>query len=155
MWWNGRMETDRAPGPEAAALAGELRPVLARLSRRLRQQADPVDLTRSQINVLVRLERDGPATVSGLARAEGVRPQSMGATISALEGAGLLRRAPHPDDGRKTAISLTDAAREQFAAHRLAKEDWLQRTLARELDPDELARLRDALALLARIADAA
>jgi DNA-binding MarR family transcriptional regulator len=148
------METDRAAGPEAAALAGELRPVLARLSRRLRQQADPVDLTGSQINVLVRLERDGPATVSGLARAEGVRPQSMGATVAALEAAGLLRRDPDPADGRKAPLSLTPEAREQFAAHRLAKEDWLQRAMARELDADELARLRDALALLARIADA-
>ncbi|EQD59024.1 MarR family transcriptional regulator, partial [mine drainage metagenome] len=60
---------------------------------RLREQAHPGDVTWSQMSVLGRLERDGPATVTRLARAEGVRPQSMGATVSVLLGAGLLRGA--------------------------------------------------------------
>ena len=46
-----------------------------------------------------RLEKDGPATASSLARAEGMRPQSMGAVVAALESAGLMRGAPDPTDG--------------------------------------------------------
>ncbi len=129
----------------------DLRGVLGRLNRRLRQQADVGDLTRSQLNVISHLERKGPTTVSDLARAEGMRPQSMGATVAALEDAGFLRRDPHPADRRKTAISLTDSAREQIAASRLVRQDWLQRALSRELTDEELEQVHRAVGLLSRI----
>ena len=61
----------------AATVAGALRVVVGQLVRRLREQAHPGAVTWSQMSVLGRLERDGPATVTRLARAEGVRPQSM------------------------------------------------------------------------------
>ena len=129
----------------------DLRGVLGRLNRRLRQQADVGDLTRSQLNVISHLERKGPTTVSDLARAEGMRPQSMGATVAALEDAGFLRRDHHPADRRKTAISLTDSAREQIAASRLVRQDWLQRALSRELTDEELEQVHRAVGLLSRI----
>ena len=135
----------------SAQVAAELRGVLGRLNRRLRQQADVGDLTRSQLNVISRIEREGPATVSDLARAEGVRPQSMGATVSALEEAGYLRRDPDPADRRKSAISLTETAREQITASRLIRQDWLQRALNRELTGEELEQVHQAVALLTRI----
>ncbi|WP_138444782.1 MarR family winged helix-turn-helix transcriptional regulator [Sinomonas susongensis] len=135
----------------AAQVAVDLRGVLGRLNRRLRQQADVGDLTRSQLNVISHLERKGPTTVSDLARAEGMRPQSMGATVAALEDAGFLRRDPHPADRRKTAISLTDSAREQIAASRLVRQDWLQRALSRELTDEELEQVHRAVGLLSRI----
>ena len=81
-----------------AELAGELRVTLSKLSRRLREQAHAADLTGAQKSALLRLERDGPATVTTLARAEGVRPQSMGATVGALESMGLLAGSPDPAD---------------------------------------------------------
>ena len=73
--------TDRSSPPPsdlAAALAGDLRSLVAQLRRRFREQAILCEFTPSQIAVLLRLEREGPATVSALARAEGMRPQSMG-----------------------------------------------------------------------------
>ncbi|MGN6403415.1 MarR family winged helix-turn-helix transcriptional regulator [Sinomonas sp.] len=132
-------------------MAADLRALLRHVNRRLRQQADFGDLTRSQLNVLSLLEREGPATVSDLARAEGVRPQSMGATVAALEEAGLVRREPDPADRRKSSISLSEVAREQIAAKRLVRQDWLQRALSRELSPGELERVSEALVLLSRI----
>src|SRR6202162_2824390 len=93
----------------AAALAGELRVLIGKLKRGLRDQARLGDRTWSQVSVLSRLERECPATVTALARAEGVRPQSMGATISALEAAGFVSGAPDPADGRQTILSLTTA----------------------------------------------
>jgi DNA-binding MarR family transcriptional regulator len=134
-------------------LAGELRVLIGKLSRRLREQANPGDFTWSQKSVLIRLEREGPATVTTLARAEGVRPQSMGATVSTLEQAGLVTGSPDPADGRQTILSLTAKCREWIRATRAAKEDWLFRAIQAKLAPDEQDELARALALLNRLAD--
>ncbi len=142
--------------PDAArtsALAGELRVVLGKLSRRLREQGQAEDLTSAQKSVLIRLEREGPATVSNLARAESVRPQSVGATVAALESAGLVRGAPDPADGRQTLLSLTGACRKWIKASRAAREDWLFRAVQANLSPREQAELARAVALLQRLAD--
>jgi DNA-binding MarR family transcriptional regulator len=141
------------PAERATSLASELRIVVGRLSRRLREQARIGDLTWSQVSVLGRLERDGPATVSGLARAEGVKSQSMGATVSALEAAGLIHGKPDPADGRQTILSLTDACREMVAASRAAREDWLDRAIHLRLSPEEQEELGRAVELLKRLAD--
>jgi DNA-binding MarR family transcriptional regulator len=138
----------------ALALAGELRLLISQLKHRLREEAHPGNFTWSQISVLIRLERDGPATVSALARAEGVRQQSMGATISALEAGGLVSGSPDPSDGRRIILSLTEPCRELIKATRAAKEDWLFRAIQTKFSPDEQEKLAAALELLKRIADA-
>ncbi len=86
----------REPETGAVAMAGELRRLIGNLSRRLREQAQPGDCTWSQKSVILRWEREGPATVTTLAKAEGVRPQSMGATVATLAAAGMIaeRRTP-------------------------------------------------------------
>ncbi|EQD71944.1 MarR family transcriptional regulator [mine drainage metagenome] len=137
----------------AVAVAGELRVVVGKLIRRLREQARPGDFTWSQMSVLGRLERDGPATVTTLARAEGVRPQSMGATVSVLEGAGLVRGAADPADGRQTILSLTPACREMIKASRAAREDWLFRAIRTNLATAEQEELANAVELLKRLVD--
>jgi DNA-binding MarR family transcriptional regulator len=141
-----------SPHTDTARVAGELRVALAALARRLREQADEMDLTRSQSSVLLRLERDGPATATALARAEGVRPQSMAKIVQVLDAAGLVSGAPDPKDGRKTLLSLTDAAREEFRTGRLAKTDWLTKALDTALSDEEIEALGAAAPLLARLA---
>src|ERR1700759_3273875 len=123
--------------PQLAALAGEVRVAISKLVRRAREQVSAGDFTNSQKSVLLRLERDGPATVTALARAEGVRPQSMGATISALEAAGHVTGSPDPGDGRQTILSITNASRAWIRAGREAREDWLFRALRANLSPQE------------------
>src|ERR1700761_738121 len=115
---------DGPPPSHAVALAQELRAFAGKLRRRLRDQADAGDLTPSQTAVLLRLESDGPATTSSLARAEGMRPQSMGAVIAALEQAGWVVGAPDPADGRQTLLSLTDHCRSWLEQGRAARQDW-------------------------------
>ena len=137
----------------ASALAGELRILISQLRHRLREQTHLGDYTWSQTSVIIRLERDGPATVSALARAEGVRQQSMGATISTLEAAGLVKGSPDPADGRQTILSLTDACLEMIRASRAAKEDWLFHAIQTKLSPAEQEQLATDLELLKRIAD--
>ena len=144
---------DNPDATRGFVLAGELRVVLGKLSRRLRGQGHVGDLTPSQTSVLIRLEREGPATVSTLARAESVRPQSLGATVDSLRAAGLVTGAPDPADGRQTLLSLTPACRERIRASRAAKEDWLGRALQANLSPEEQAELTRAVELLRRLAD--
>ncbi len=147
---------DRPNEPEtiaATALSAELRAIVGKLKRRLREQADVGDLTPSQVSTLLRLERDGPATTSSLARGEGMRPQSMAVVVAALEAAGLVGGAPDPSDRRQTLLSLTDQCRAWFQEGRAARQDWLARTIRAHLSTDEQARLAAAVELLNRLVD--
>ncbi|MGG1947403.1 MarR family transcriptional regulator [Trinickia sp. NRRL B-1857] len=139
--------------PSAASLAGELRISLGKLIRRLREQAHPGDFTSAQKSVLLRLDRDGPATVSALARAESVRPQSMRITVAGLEAMGAINGKPDPTDGRQTLIDLTPGFRKTLKESRAAKEDWLVRALQAQLSPKEQSELAAAVKLLQRLAD--
>ncbi|MFT3905178.1 MAG: MarR family transcriptional regulator [Steroidobacteraceae bacterium] len=144
----GDAETSRT-----LALAGELRRVLGKLSRRLREYSHPQDLTPTQMAVIGRLEREGPATATALARAERMRPQSMGACVAVLQAAGLVAGAPDPADGRQILLSLTPACRELIKDERSARQDWLVQALRQHLAPDEQARLTASVELLRRLAD--
>jgi DNA-binding MarR family transcriptional regulator len=137
----------------AEDLAQELRALLGKLKRRLREQAHVGDLTPSQVSVLLRLEKDGPATASSLARAEGMRPQSIGPVIAALETAGFVSGAPDPTDGRQTILSLTEACRKWAQEGRAARQDWLCRTIQTRLSPQEQKGLTAAVELLRRLVD--
>jgi DNA-binding MarR family transcriptional regulator len=136
---------------EPAPLAADLRAVLGRLVRRLR--AERRDLSLSQVTVLARLDRKGPAGISDLAASERVRPQSMAATVAALVAAGLVARHADPDDRRRVLIALTDAGRKTLAADRRRREDWLANAIRRDLSERERRVLAEAAALLGRLAD--
>ena len=136
----------------ALAMASDLRILIGQLKRRLREEATLGDFTPSQIAVLRRLHDDGPATVTALARAEGVRSQSMGATVAALEAAGMVSGSPDPNDGRQTILSLTAACRKKVLAGRAAHEDWLFRTIQSKLTLKEQGELAHAVELLKRVA---
>ncbi|OXI84205.1 MarR family transcriptional regulator [Burkholderia sp. AU31652] len=136
-----------------AGLAGELRISVGKLMRRMREQVHPNDLTSSQKSVLLRLDRDGPATVSALARAESVRPQSMRVTVATLEALGAVSGEPDPTDGRQTLIALTPGFRKALQANRAAKDDWLFRALHAQLSEAEQAELASAVKLLQRLAE--
>lgn len=138
---------------DAGTLARDLRVLVSRMKRRLREQADIGDLTPSQTSVILRLEGHGPATTSSLARAEGIRPQSMGSVIAALEEAGLVTGTPDPTDGRRTILSLTDACLEWIQEGRAVRQDWLSRAIQAQLSPQEQKHVAAAVALLGRIVD--
>ena len=136
-----------------SALAAELHTLSGKLKRRLREQASAGDLTPSQAAVLRHLSQSGPATVTALAQMEGVRSQSMGATVAVLENLGMVKGSPDPRDGRQTLLSLTPACRELFRTGRAARQDWLMRAIQTKLTPDEQAQLAFALRLLNRLVD--
>ena len=145
----------RQAEPDAAttALVDELADLFGKLKRKLRAQASAGDLTPSQIAVLVHLDRAGPTTVSALARLEGVRPQSMGATVASLESMGLVKGSPDPNDGRQTILSLTARCETMIRSGRAARHEWLSRAITSKLTQQEQAQLKAALGLLNRIVD--
>jgi DNA-binding MarR family transcriptional regulator len=148
----GKSNTDSTVDPLSTA-AAELRVLLGQLRRRLREQANEGDLTSSQISVLGRIDRDGPTTVTALAQVEGVRSQSMGATVASLQAIGFIVSAPHPTDGRQSILSLTPACRAWIKKHRAQREDWLVRTMQARLSTAEQKKVADAIALLKRLVD--
>ncbi|MBW7974110.1 MarR family transcriptional regulator [Bradyrhizobium sp. BR 10289] len=145
--------SDQRPSARAGALAEDLRSVAGKLKRRLREQGSEGDLTPSQVSVVLRLEKEGTATVSSLARSEGMRPQSMSTAIAGLQAAGLVSGAPDPEDGRQTILSLTKACRDRLRVGRAARQDWLARTIATRLSSREQEELAGAIELLKRLID--
>ena len=108
----------------------ELLSVTGQLTRRLRAVSNTRELTWSQVAIMARLEEAGPSTTADLARAESVKPQSMGGTLAAMEEEGLVERQPHPTDGRQILYALTDEGREAKRKVSLAKREWLLAAIA-------------------------
>ncbi len=106
------------------------------LVRRARTAAASHELSWTESAVMARLAKDGPATTADLARAEGMKPQSMGTTIAALEEMGMVERRPHPTDGRQINIVLTDKGVAVRKRAREAKRTWLAQAVARLDEPE-------------------
>jgi DNA-binding MarR family transcriptional regulator len=132
----------------------DLKLALGLLIRRIRAAApsETQDLSWTQKSVLVRLEKEGPSTTSELARAEGVKPQSMGTAIAALERTGLVERQADPTDGRQTNIKLTEKGRSMRRTTRDASLAWLTQAIAK-LNKQEQAILFEAGQIIKRLAE--
>jgi len=137
----------------ARTLAAELRAIFRKLKLRVREHGGVNDLTPSQASVLLRLETDGAATVSSMARAEGMRPQSMSAIVAPLQDAGLVSGAPDPSDGRQTLMTLTPKCLKWLQEGRAARQDWIATLISEKLSVHEQEKLQQALGLLARLVD--
>jgi DNA-binding MarR family transcriptional regulator len=127
----------------------ELLSVTGQLTRRLRAVSNTRELTWSQVAIMARLEEAGPLTTADLARAESVKPQSMGGTLAAMEGEGLVERQPHPTDGRQILYALTDEGREARKKVSLAKREWLLAAIA-QLSREEQKTLLAAVDIIRR-----
>jgi DNA-binding MarR family transcriptional regulator len=123
------------------------------LTRRLRAETNLRELTWSQVAIMARLDGAGPMTTADLARAESVKPQTMGGTLAYMEEVGLVERHPHPTDGRQVLFALTAEGVEARRQTRIAKEEWLLRAMSK-LDPDEQQTLISAIALIQRLGEA-
>lgn len=154
--WNTCSVSYPAPFPKtelASTVALEIRTVFRKVKRHLRAEGQQRDLTPSQLSVVLRLEESGPATVSSLARAEGMRPQSMSAVMTPLQEAGMVSGAPDPSDGRQTLMSLTPKCLRWLREGRAARQDWLTKRISQKLAVREQEKLREALRLLATLVE--
>ena len=144
---------NRSQIERASALAAELRATVGKLKRKLREHGGRSDLAPSQVSVLLRLEKDGPAAVSTLARAEGMRPQSMSAIITSLVEAGLVSGSPDRNDGRQKLMSLSRKCQKLLRDGHAARQDWLTTRIREKLSVQDQEKLAAVLDLLARLVE--
>jgi DNA-binding MarR family transcriptional regulator len=131
---------------DLSGLAAQLRLVITRTARRLRQEAAS-DLGPSQTAALATIERHGPLTPSELARTERIQRPTATRIVARLEEAGLVERVADPADGRSFTVSATADARALMKRLRTRKNAYLARRL-RGLDEDDLATLDRAAEIL-------
>jgi DNA-binding MarR family transcriptional regulator len=131
--------------------ARDVRVAVSRLRRRLVDLAETHELTPSRLSVLSRLGKEGPASASDLAAAERIRPQSIAATLAALEERGLVLRRQDPADGRRQLVSLSRNGMALFDDRRRHSEEWLSRALEERLTEAERRTVIEAAALLERL----
>jgi DNA-binding MarR family transcriptional regulator len=136
-----------------APFAHELRAALGQLIRRLRSVDSVGGPTWSQLAILGRLEREGDTTSAALAAAERIRPQSMGAALDVMEAENLIVRRPDTNDRRQVRISVSARGREIVRRSRAACDEWLTHAISTRLTRAEQATLREAIALMARLAE--
>jgi len=122
------------------------------LMRRLRTASASHDLSWTETAIMARLARNGPATTADLARAEAMKPQSMGTTIAALEELGIVERRPHPTDGRQVNIVLTAKGAALRKSAKDTKSIWLTHAIA-QLDEQERETLFAAGEIIKRLAE--
>ena len=154
--------TAMAPTAEDPTLGtvGTLRAAVLVLSRRLRHQVGSSpegtshtdDVSATEVATLARIRRCAPITPSDLARAEHVRPPSMTAILERLAHLGLIRREPHPHDGRRVLVSLTPEGETFLERTRAVRTRWLAGQFD-QLDAADQAALTAAAGALARLAE--
>jgi len=132
-------------------LANALRPTIARLARRLRQQ-DHTGLGPTMTAALASIAKhDGP-THGELAAIEQVAPPTITAVVGKLEALGLVTREAAATDRRVTRIRITPAGVDRLDEVRSRRTSWLAFQL-NSLTDDERRRLAEAVDVLAKLVD--
>jgi DNA-binding MarR family transcriptional regulator len=130
-------------------LASRLRLDIARMARRLRQEAG-VELSPSAAAALATIERHGPLTPSELALRERVQRPTVTRVLARLDEAGLITRAGDPTDRRSSLVSASPEGRELLTVLRTRKDAYLARRLE-ALSVEDRAALDRAAAILERM----
>jgi DNA-binding MarR family transcriptional regulator len=138
---------------DVTEVAAALRVAVGMVMRKLKQAQLPGELTLAETSALSRLDRGGPATSSELAKQDRISPQSMGATLAALEARALVARDRDPGDGRRIVLSITGAGRQVINDRRGARTEQIATALRGGFTEDELAQLLAVVPLLERLAE--
>ena len=134
---------------QRAAVANDLRLACMRISRRVRHESTD-HVAPHQFSALMRIS-EKPCTPGELAEIERVSAPSMTRTVALLVEQGWVTRTPDPADGRQVILSLTDAGGALLAETKRRRDAWMTMRVA-ALTDDEVRLLRDATAILGRIA---
>jgi DNA-binding MarR family transcriptional regulator len=126
---------------------------IVRMARRLRQEAGTGgEASPTLTAALATIERRGPLTPSALADCERIQRPTATRVVARLEELGLVTRTPDPSDGRVSHVAITSKGKALLRRIRSRKNEYLARRL-RELEPDELATLSRAAAIVERLLD--
>ncbi|MFF0452152.1 MarR family winged helix-turn-helix transcriptional regulator [Nocardia africana] len=149
MWCHVSFRSVTTPS-DIRALAGELSLAVVRLTRHLRGRRADAQISLTQLSALATLARDGAMTPGVLAAKERVQPPSMTRVIASLSELQLVKRDPHPTDGRQVIVSLSDAGKALIQDENNAREAWMFDQLS-GLTPDQLRVLADAVAIMKQL----
>ena len=130
-------------------LAARLRLTIARVARRLRQEAG-TDLGPAQSSALATIERHGPLAPSELAQRERIKRPTATRLVGSLVELGLVDRVPDPADGRGSILTATPPGRALLRRLRARKTAYLAQQL-RDLPPSDAAALARAAEVLERM----
>ena len=120
--------------------------------RQLRQTHAHSDLSMPEASALKRLDRNGPTSVTELAKAEKISVQSMGTTLGTLAARGLVERHSHHSAGRRSVLSITQSGRRVLDPKHTARAEQLAKALSTGFSPAELRQLMVAAPLIERLA---
>jgi len=137
--------------PSGTGLGSELLTAVARLNR-LATQRIRLPLPWAQARLLGTIEDCGTARISDLAELDHCSQPTMTTQVHRLEEAGLVVRAPDPDDARAVRISITEKGSQVLArvrTDRAAVIDPRIKVLSQQ-DRDALSR---AMVVLHRLID--
>ena len=137
--------------PEALELPARLRLAIARMARRLRQEAGD-ELSPSSMTALATIEHRGPLTPSELAEYEGIKRPTATRVLQRLLEAGLIERTADPTDGRSAVVSVTRDGGALLKKLRSRKTAYLAQRL-RELPDEDVKALERAAGVLERLLD--
>ena len=132
--------------PFGTGLGSELLTAVARLNR-LATQRIRLPLPWAQARLLGTIEDCGTARISDLAELDHCSQPTMTTQVHRLEEAGLVVRAPDPDDARAVRISITEKGSQvltRVRTDRAAVIDPRIKVLSQQ-DRDALSRAMDVL----------
>jgi DNA-binding MarR family transcriptional regulator len=145
-WQRERPDLDRSP----MAVVGRISRIARRIDLAQRATFARYELDPPAFDVLATLRRSGEPfalTPGELMRSAMVTSGAITQRLDRLESRGLVRRDPHPDDGRVVLVSLTPAGRElvdRVLPDHLATEE----RLIAGLTPEQRSALADLLRTL-------
>jgi DNA-binding MarR family transcriptional regulator len=142
------MVSDVTLSPEL--LASELRPVLLRLARELRQETEQLGVTARQVTLLWLVRQRPGLSLAELAAAEGISPPALSGYVDRLERAGLLERSRSTEDRRRVGLRLTADGDRLLRRVRAQRTTWLAERL-KGLEPKELRAIEAAIPALQRL----
>jgi DNA-binding MarR family transcriptional regulator len=131
-------------------LGSQLRLVILRLGRRLRQQAAG-EVTPSQLSALSTVAKHGELTLGELAAIERIAPPSMTRIAARLEDQGWLERRTDVSDRRVARVAVSPTGQALLDETRTRRDAFLSSRL-QQLSEEERALLERAVPLLERLA---
>src|SRR6478609_777887 len=146
------MTRARPSSPSSRTLADQLRPVLLRLARELRREAQSLGITGGQVALLAQIKKNPGVTASELAERERMSAPGMSGHVARLETAGLIERT-RAADRRRIGLSATAEGEAILASVKRRRTAWLADHL-NGLTDDERNAISAALPALERLLEA-
>jgi DNA-binding MarR family transcriptional regulator len=118
----------------------------------LRDSREPVDLSKSALSALSRLDALGPLRMTDLAVREGLTQPGMTTLVNRLVASGLAERRADPEDGRAVLVALTGDGLSRLTDYRVTRTRFIEARLE-QLDADSQRALLDAVPALQKFVE--